>query len=444
MATPIVMPRLGMSMREGRVVAWPVEPGERVAKGCPVVVIESEKAEVEVEAIASGVLRHVYVPAGETVPCGTLLGAIVEDPDEAFDAEAFRRTHERVDGSAVARAPRERAAAPRAGGAASGPAGAGGRGLAGAPISPAARARARALGLDPSQVAGTGPGGRVTREDVEAHAARLATRVEVAPGVALEVLVEGRGDPVLLLPGFGSDVAAFARQTPGLAERHRVIGVNPRGVGASGDAAGGERHDPATMAADALAAADARTPEAARLHLLGASLGAAVAIELALAHPERVRSLVLVTPFLVASPRLLAVLETWRRLGGQVAPAELAAALLPWLLGAETLADAGARARFERGLAAMAARVPAATLARQAEGLRAWSGRRSASDLARLAAPVLVIAGGEDLLVPDAPALAAAILGAQCVRVDGAGHAVALEAPEAVNAALAAHLAAAG
>lgn len=431
-------------MREGRVVAWPVAPGERVVKGRPVVVIESEKAEVEVEAIASGVLRHVYVAAGETVPCGTLLGAIVEDAAEAFDAEAFRRAHERADGPAAARvdgggppphvalgaareAARERAALAR-----------------GAPIAPAARVRARELGVDPAQIPGTGPGGRVTREDVEAHAARLATRVTVAPGVALEVPVEGRGDPVLLLPGFGSDVAVFARQTPGLVARHRVIGVNPRGVGASEDEPDAERHDVARMAADALAAADARGPDAARLHLLGASLGAAAAIELALAHPERVRSLVLVTPFLAASPRLLAVLEAWRRLAGEVAPATLAAALLPWLLGGGTLADPGARSRFERGLAAIAARVPAATLARQAAGLQAWSGRRGAADLARLAAPVLVIAGAEDLLAPDGPALAEAIPGASCLVVRGAGHAVALEAPDAVNAALAAHLGAAG
>jgi pyruvate dehydrogenase E2 component (dihydrolipoamide acetyltransferase) len=72
MATPIGMPKLGMTMKEGKVVAWPVAVGGRVEKGAPVVVIESEKAEVEIEAAASGVLRHVYVEAGDTVPCGTL------------------------------------------------------------------------------------------------------------------------------------------------------------------------------------------------------------------------------------------------------------------------------------------------------------------------------------------------------------------------------------
>jgi pimeloyl-ACP methyl ester carboxylesterase len=83
--------------------------------------------------------------------------------------------------------------------------------------------------------------------------------------------------------------------------------------------------------------------------------------------------------------------------------------------------------------------VPAATLARQAAGLRAWSGTR-AGDLARIAAPVLVVAGGEDLLVPDAAAISRAIPGASLAVAAGAGHAVALEAPELVNEAIAAHL----
>ena len=75
-ATPIGMPKLGMTMTEGRVVAWPVPLGGRVEKGAVVLVIESEKAEIEIEAPAAGHLRHVYVPEDRTVPCGTLLAAL--------------------------------------------------------------------------------------------------------------------------------------------------------------------------------------------------------------------------------------------------------------------------------------------------------------------------------------------------------------------------------
>ena len=65
------MPKLGMTMEEGIVIDWPLAVGGAVEKGDIVLVIESEKAEVEIEAPASGVLRHVYIEAGETVSCGT-------------------------------------------------------------------------------------------------------------------------------------------------------------------------------------------------------------------------------------------------------------------------------------------------------------------------------------------------------------------------------------
>ena len=62
-------------------------------KGATLLIIESEKAEVEVEASASGTLRFVYAEPDETLPCGTLLAALTETPDEPFDAEAFRSEH---------------------------------------------------------------------------------------------------------------------------------------------------------------------------------------------------------------------------------------------------------------------------------------------------------------------------------------------------------------
>ena len=85
MATAVGMPRLGMTMEEGVVVEWLVSPGGLVERGAPLLVIESEKAEVEIEATISGVLRHIFVEPGETVPCGTLLAAIADSADEPFD-----------------------------------------------------------------------------------------------------------------------------------------------------------------------------------------------------------------------------------------------------------------------------------------------------------------------------------------------------------------------
>ena len=75
MPSSIVMPKLGMTMQEGTVIDWPIAIGSRVEKGEIVLIIESEKAEVEVEATEAGFFRHTYVNAEEAVPCGTLLCA---------------------------------------------------------------------------------------------------------------------------------------------------------------------------------------------------------------------------------------------------------------------------------------------------------------------------------------------------------------------------------
>ncbi|MBW2419373.1 MAG: alpha/beta fold hydrolase [Deltaproteobacteria bacterium] len=426
----IAMPRLGMTMEEGRVVDWPVPLGERIAKGATVLVIETEKAESEVEATADGFMRHVYVPAGETAPCGALLGASSESADEPFDPEAFAAAYhgpsdEPAKAAAAehpsARAPARRAAAAR-----------GER----RPVAPAARALAKKLGIGLEGLTGSGPGGRVTRQDVEARAAAREGLVPVERGVALEVLREGRGDPVVLLPGFGSDVSSFALQTPALREGHCVIGVNPRGVGLS-DAPEQDAYEVARAAEDVAALLDAPA------HVVGASLGAAAALELALSHPERVRSLTLVTPFIEVTARLATLAEAWCRMAEESSadtPADtLAHALAPWLFGEGLLGDDAARERTLRGLAQSLPRVPAATLRRAKAGMLAWSGTR-AEDLQRVTATTLVLVAGEDLLTPGAERLAASIPDARCVVVPGAGHALAIDGADAVTQALLAHL----
>ncbi len=424
----IAMPKLGMTMKEGTVLEWRAAPGDAVMKGQVVLLIESEKTEVEIESPASGVLRHVYVEPDSLVPCGTFLAVITEPADEGFDAESFRAQNERAEVRPAA-APKPAARAAASVGAAT-------TALprpAEPPVVPAARRRAKDLDVDLARVVGSGVNGRVSVEDVEAYASQMGERVEVAPGVRLEVASQGTGETVLLLPGFGSDVSVFSPQIPALAQSYRVRGVNPRGVGFS-SAPGGERDDVSTAASDVSAVIDAP------VHVIGASLGAAVAIELALMRPELVRSLVLITPFVTATPRLLAVAFAWARVAEDAKPEALAAMLLPWLYGNAFLADAGAARRASKALADAASRVPASTLLRQAEGLRAWSGTR-ATDLGRLRARTLVIAAEDDLLTPAAAEIAGLVPGARLELVPGAGHAVGIEAGDAVSRAILAHLA---
>lgn len=427
MPNAIVMPKLGMTMSEGTVLEWRVAIGDRVEKGRIILEIESEKTAAEIEATASGFFRHLYVEPEETVDCGTLLGALTETSDEAFDAEAFRAEHVATM-KPPARSPRSAAApAPSKadGGERANPPGK-------SPTTPASRRRAKELLVDLAQVAGSGPSGRITREDVEAFAARRESLVSVAEDVALEIPMEGTGDPVLLLPGFGSDASSFAPLSQALAASHQVRCVNPRGVGAS-DAPEDERYGVVQMAEDAAAIVDAPA------HVIGASLGSAVALELALSHPDRVRTLVLVTPFLHASGRLLAVLDLWSCLAAETSSELQARALLPWLFSAEFLSDEKRRERAARGLAAMFARVPAATLERSGRGLREWSGSRTSR--LELEVPTLVIAAEQDLLASDAKSVADSIVGASCSTIERAGHGVVLEAAEQVAELVTAHFA---
>jgi pimeloyl-ACP methyl ester carboxylesterase len=422
MPTPIAMPRLGMSMKEGRVVQWPVAVGGHVDKGEPVVVIESEKTEMEIEATHSGVLRHVYVAADQTVPCGTLLGALTTTADEPFDADAFRREHDRS--LTVAPAPRRAPVSSPPRGSSTAP--------ARRAVAPAARALAQKLGIHTDAVPGSGPDGRVTKEDIEAWSARRERLVAVGDGLHLEVLRDGQGPLVALLPGFGSDVSSFAAQARALAAAHTVLGINPRGVGLS-DAPALDAYDIASAAGDVAAVCDAP------VHVIGASLGAATAIELALRHPGRVLTLTLITPFVEASPRLLAVLDAWCRIAAESSAETLAGSLLPWLFSERVLADPTAMQRIARGLAAAALAVPATTLVRSAAGLRQWSGSRL-EDVPSINVPTLVIAAGGDLLTPDGQALAARIPRARALVIPGAGHGVMIEAANEVSAAIIEHL----
>jgi 3-oxoadipate enol-lactonase len=425
MATAISMPRLGMTMEEGTVVQWPRTLGDAVEKGDLILVIESEKNEVDIEAPASGVFRHVYVEEGETVPCGALLGAITDTADEPFDVDGFHAAEHRPEqkGAGGLQVRVATPASPPSHGASARP---------DRPVAPAARAAAKRLGIDPQSVAGSGPGGRVTKQDVEAWALAREALVEVADGISLEVLGEGEGDPVVLLPGLGTDVSAFARQAPVLAEHFRVLGVNPRGVGLS-DAPEADSYEVAETASDAAAV------YAGSAHIIGSSLGAAAALELALTHPDRVKSLTLITPFVEVTPRLAAIADGWRRMAGEVTPETLAAALLPWFFSSTFLADEAARGRTLRGLAQTVARVPAATLERMTAGMANWSGTR-AGDLGRVSVPTLVVVAGDDLLAPGAQEIAEAIPNATTLVVKDAGHAVALESADAVNEAILGHL----
>ncbi|MCI0771137.1 MAG: biotin/lipoyl-binding protein, partial [Chloroflexi bacterium] len=84
MATELTMPQMGYDMQEGTVVRWLVEEGAEVKTGDPVAEIETDKAVVEFESYATGILHRILVPEGSTVPVGQAI-AIVGAPDEVVN-----------------------------------------------------------------------------------------------------------------------------------------------------------------------------------------------------------------------------------------------------------------------------------------------------------------------------------------------------------------------
>lgn len=231
MATEIVMVKVGMTMTEGTVSDWLVDDGQSVAAGDALYRLETEKVDMDVEAEAAGVVRHA-VPAGTTVEVGALIGYILAEgealPDQASPASGAaaqravasggptdavaapvvptRAAGERIFASPIARrlakergldlvsipgtGPNGRvveadidaaSTQPAVGVGAAAPAG-----VAQAPASPVARALANQLSVDLARVPGTGPGGRITKEDVEAFARANPAGTPVAPSASGE------------------------------------------------------------------------------------------------------------------------------------------------------------------------------------------------------------------------------------------------------------------
>ncbi|MDO8685972.1 MAG: biotin/lipoyl-containing protein [Clostridiales bacterium] len=78
----VVMPKLGITMKEGVILRWLVNEGDRVKKGMPLLEVESDKAVIEIEALESGVLAGILKKDGETVPVAETIAVIDENYEE--------------------------------------------------------------------------------------------------------------------------------------------------------------------------------------------------------------------------------------------------------------------------------------------------------------------------------------------------------------------------
>ena len=194
----LTMPRLSDTMSEGAIARWLKKPGDRIETGDIVAEIETDKATMELEAFESGFLTEIRVPEGLTVPIGEVIGMIGKEataapapaapapaasttapsgatqaPTEDGGSEAVQRTTEEATEQAITQIDVAAASADADSSAASN-----GNGDGRVKASPLARRMAEDLGIDLSKVQGTGPGGRIIKENIEAFAQQPTPKVQ--------------------------------------------------------------------------------------------------------------------------------------------------------------------------------------------------------------------------------------------------------------------------
>lgn len=168
MPTQVIMPQLGESVVEGTVGRWLVQEGQPIKEYEPLLAVTTDKVDTEIPAPATGVLLKVYVQEGQTVAAGTLLAEIGTPEERAGGGGQGDKSHASAAPAAGVQAFAE-VAPPMSGTA--------GR----ANWTPLALRMASEHGLDLDDVPGTGPGGKVTKEDVEAYLAATEGASEPQP-----------------------------------------------------------------------------------------------------------------------------------------------------------------------------------------------------------------------------------------------------------------------
>jgi pyruvate dehydrogenase E2 component (dihydrolipoamide acetyltransferase) len=471
MPVEVILPKVDMDMSHGTIAVWHVAEGDAVSKGEALFDIETDKAAMEVEAPATGRLRHIAAEPGARVAVGTVLAWIYAEGEVEGEAEgpARRATTpaappDRADTSGhpgQAAAPDAQVADARLAG--PDPAGQFESNSATAAAAesgprratPAARALARSAGIDLAPVSGTGPLGRVQREDVavalSARALRAPANVPdpvqvhaAAPGWSAEPgplhvsRSRGEGRALVLIHGLASDSQGWAPLEKALGTAtplaRPLIRFDLPCHGRSPRRAVRSFADLARMLAEAF---DDAVPDGAPVHLVGHSLGGALALALADIRSRRIASLTLIAPAGLG-PEIDA-----GALAG-IIRASRAESLLPWLRRL-TATPEGISEDYAR--AAMAGRTaPALRAAQGAMAEALFPDGTQAFDLtaalARLSVPTAVLWGRDDHILPFRHALAAD--GEIAIHLlKGAGHIPHVECPDRVAAILSRHIAAA-
>jgi pyruvate dehydrogenase E2 component (dihydrolipoamide acetyltransferase) len=228
----IVMPKWGLAMEEGIVTAWHIAEGATIAKGQEIADIETSKIANVFESLVTGKVRRLVAQPGETLPVGALLAVVADDSVGDGDIEAYVAKFNEALQKMLAAKASEKKPEPET--------------------------------------------------------------VEIAGGRRIRYLKlgEGAGAPVVFIHGFGGDLNNWLFNQEALAETHTTYAIDlPGHGGSSKDVAAG---DLSSMTAAAAAWMDAMKID--RAHLVGHSMGGAVALQLAATHPAKVASATLICP----------------------------------------------------------------------------------------------------------------------------------------------------
>ena len=276
MAVEVILPRVDMDMEAGKINHWFVAEGEAVVKGKPLFEIETDKAAMEIDAPADGFLRGVSKQIGEMLPVGAIVGWICA-PGEQFEAPAAAAAVKAPPG---APSPKAEPVAPTAANA-----------QGGLRVTPKARRLAREQRVELSSLTGSVPDGRIQARDVATVSVTRPASTTSRGVLHGEWLARGAATPIVFIHGFGADLNGWRPLQGRLAAGRGHFAIDLPGHGQS-DLAG------ATTLAAFVEAVEATldAKEIASAHIVGHSLGGAVAAAFAAHQPERTLSLTLLAP----------------------------------------------------------------------------------------------------------------------------------------------------
>lgn len=276
MAQPILVPQVGQDLTHATIIELHVKLGDRVAKGDLVAVVESEKASFEVEAFVAGVVISLPFKAGDVAP--------VLEP-LMYLGEAGEVVGAATPGAALSTIAKAEPVAPPAPAVASPPATMPGPQR----MSPVARRIAAEQGLNTAKIAGTGPDGAVVMRDIDA--ALVAVGPVTMQALELRTLQSGNGATIVFIHGFGADLSSWRPMVARIgAGGPTMMALDLPGHGAS---AGNGATD---FAAIVTAVGQTLRTVPGGIHLVGHSLGAAVAMALTERGDLDIRSLTLIAP----------------------------------------------------------------------------------------------------------------------------------------------------